>query len=252
MPTRSDRCIVLSRTKLGESDLILTLLSEDGSQVRAVAKGARKPRSKIGGTVESFSVIDVLLARGKSLDIVGEASSLFTNAACRVDLEHSCAASLVCESCRKLTLPGQEQPRLFDMTATCLNSIGQADPTHARLLAAAYILKVTSLLGYRPELAECVFCGQSVSASEDGSILFSLCHGGVVCGGCFERNSDAIGYPADLIGWLATLIGSRFEELSRCECTDELVSDLLRFCELWLAEHVDIRLKSMSFMFTRL
>ena len=43
--TRNDRVVVLRKTKLGESDLILTLLSSDGSQIRAVAKGARKPKS---------------------------------------------------------------------------------------------------------------------------------------------------------------------------------------------------------------
>ena len=44
-PAYSLRALVLRRTKLGESDLILTLLSEDGSQKRAVAKGARRPMS---------------------------------------------------------------------------------------------------------------------------------------------------------------------------------------------------------------
>ncbi|MFR7495204.1 MAG: DNA repair protein RecO [Adlercreutzia sp.] len=51
-PTYSLRALVLRRTKLGESDLILTLLSEDGSQKRAVAKGARRPKSSFAARTE--------------------------------------------------------------------------------------------------------------------------------------------------------------------------------------------------------
>lgn len=63
-PTYSLRALVLRRTKLGESDLILTLLSEDGSQKRAVAKGARRPKSSFAARTEPFCVIDAPVRDG--------------------------------------------------------------------------------------------------------------------------------------------------------------------------------------------
>lgn len=72
-PTYGARGIVLRKTKLGEGDLVVTLLSEDGSQLRAVAKGARKSTSPFASRLELYSVADALLARGRSLDIVKEA-----------------------------------------------------------------------------------------------------------------------------------------------------------------------------------
>lgn len=73
-PTYSLRALVLRRTKLGESDLILTLLSEDGSQKRAVAKGARRPKSSFAARTEPFCVIDAPVRdRARSLDILKEA-----------------------------------------------------------------------------------------------------------------------------------------------------------------------------------
>ena len=50
--TYTARAIVLRKTKLGESDLIVTLLAQDGSQARAVAKGARKPSSPFAARLE--------------------------------------------------------------------------------------------------------------------------------------------------------------------------------------------------------
>ena len=63
--TYAARALVLRRTKLGESDVICTLLSSDGSQVRAVAKGARKPTSTFSSRLEVFAVCDLLLSRGR-------------------------------------------------------------------------------------------------------------------------------------------------------------------------------------------
>ena len=76
MPAYPLRALVLRKTKLGETDLILTLLSEDGRQVRAVAKGLRKPGSRFGGRLEPYSVVDLLLHTGRSLEVVTEARTV--------------------------------------------------------------------------------------------------------------------------------------------------------------------------------
>ena len=65
--TYQSRVLVVKRTKLGETDCICTLLSQDGSQIRAVAKGARKPTSPFTSRLELFSVCDVLFAKGSRL-----------------------------------------------------------------------------------------------------------------------------------------------------------------------------------------
>ena len=96
-PTYTARVIVVRKTKLGESDLILTLLAEDGSQLRAVAKGARKPKSSFASRLELFSVADVLCAKGRSLDVVSEARLVEGNAALRGDIELTSAAAPIAE-----------------------------------------------------------------------------------------------------------------------------------------------------------
>ena len=88
-PTYTARVIVVRKTKLGESDLILSLLTEDGSQLRAVAKGARKPKSSFASRLELFSVADILCAKGRSLDVVSEARLVEGNAALRNDIERA-------------------------------------------------------------------------------------------------------------------------------------------------------------------
>lgn len=60
------KAIVLSRTDYGEADRILTLLTPDFGKVSAIAKGVRRPRSKLAGGIEllSISTVTVLPGRG--------------------------------------------------------------------------------------------------------------------------------------------------------------------------------------------
>ena len=57
--------IVLRRTDFGEADRIINLLTPNGKQV-AIARGVRKPKSKLAGGIEFFSLNEVVLIEGKS------------------------------------------------------------------------------------------------------------------------------------------------------------------------------------------
>jgi DNA repair protein RecO (recombination protein O) len=113
MPPYPLTALVLRKTKLGETDTILSLLAEDGRQVRAVAKGLRRPGSKFGARLEPFSVVDLLLNSGRSLEIVSEARTVHAHAGLREDLERSEAAAVVADLLDKVSVEGQHEPRLF-------------------------------------------------------------------------------------------------------------------------------------------
>ena len=66
--------IVLSRFDLGEADRVLTLITPDVGKLKAVAKGIRRPTSRLGGSLEPFAELTVALARGRTFDIVTQVS----------------------------------------------------------------------------------------------------------------------------------------------------------------------------------
>lgn len=59
------RAIVLRRTNYGESDRILNLLTPEG-KIAVLARGVRKEKSRLAGSIELFSVADVVIHQGKS------------------------------------------------------------------------------------------------------------------------------------------------------------------------------------------
>ena len=64
--------IVLSRFDLGEADRVLTLITPEHGKLKAIAKGIRRPTSRLGGSLEPFAELNVALARGRTFDVVTE------------------------------------------------------------------------------------------------------------------------------------------------------------------------------------
>ena len=249
-PTYDARAIVLRKTKLGESDLILTLLAEDGSQMRAVAKGARKPASSFAARLELYSVVDLLVARGRSLDIVKEARLVESNERLRRDIEHAAGAAPMAELLDRVTQMGLENPRLFALTRTALSSLGRVDPAQVPAVCAAHLLKTLAFAGLRPSLDACVSCGRDVEAvPESGLMALSYQEGGAVCAAC-RSSVETVLVPASTVAWCRALLSSTFAEIEILEADPSAAFSVLRFCQQWVSEHVGANLKSLNFLFT--
>lgn len=250
--TYNARVLVLRKTKLGESDLILSLLAQDGSQIRAVAKGARKPSSQFSSRLELYSQADVLLAQGRSLDIVKEARLVAGNAALRESIELSACAAPIVELLDRITQPGLEVPKLFPLTQTALDVLASADSAHGPAICAAWLLKAFAYLGIRPSLDRCCVCGEplacEVGSSAHRTIAFSCSEGGVVCDAC--RVSDVAGLAPETLSWASALLGMRFSDIASIQVDQSCVFDALRLCQTWAQVHASIRLKALNFLFT--
>ena len=62
------KAIVLHRTKYGETDRILNLLTPEGRK-SCVAKGVRKEKSKLAGGIEMFTVSEITLHESEKSDL---------------------------------------------------------------------------------------------------------------------------------------------------------------------------------------
>jgi DNA repair protein RecO (recombination protein O) len=266
MPDQSTTILVLKKTKLAETDLIITGFSDEGHQVRAVVKGARRPGSKLGAHLELYSLTRVLLHKGRNLDVATEAFGLVSNESCRTDIIHSAAAAVIVELLDKVSADGDVEPRLFPLACEALRCVGAVPDEGVALIAAAAILKIAAQLGVRPSLRRCVLCGGAISEAPSGddegakgaiaprraAVAFSADQGGVICENC--RPEAALGssatIDAQLVEWAATLITSRFVDLERYADAEheELGTALLTFSRDWLRHHLVPRLKSLDFL----
>ncbi len=239
MPAYPLRVLVLRKTKLGETDLILTLLASDGRQVRAVAKGARGPKARLGGRAEPFTVLDALLHTGRSLEVLTEAETVASHDALRADYDRAVAGAVVLDVLDKISVEGQVEPRLFDMTLATLDVMESAPVGALDLLVSAFLLKALAMHGYRPALDACAACGGPVT----GDASFSVEAGGVVCGAC---GGGGARLDEDARVLMRRLLRARMGEVPDITASDPTRTEVLRIVRAYVGFHVPARLRALD------
>lgn len=241
---------MLKKTKLGESDLILSCLKDDGSQLRAVAKGARKPTNPFATRLDLFAVDDLLLAHGRNLDVVSEARLVQAHLPLRMEIDRAAAASPVLEALDRTTHEDLELPRAFDMAVSVLDHMDRAEAFGSPALTAAFLVKLFSLLGLQPSLKECIACGEPIDAGTAADdIDFSYLDGGVLCPTCAPAH-ESVRVPAATIAWVQAMRASTFDEIEALGVDPAVSFAVLHLCHRWLREHMGMNLKSMNYLLT--
>ena len=265
--TYRTKAIVLDKTKLKETDLILTLVGESGRQIRAVAKGARKPGSRLAARCELCCEVDVLLAHGRNLDIVSQADLIAAPLGAQPSFELLTAASAVAEVAEKCTYEDAEDPFVYAITRAVLAHLAAAGadtpvedpahlvaagadalsqgPAHLDLLVAAYIFKLLSHVGYRPDYSACVACGDPSPG------YFSAQAGGLLCASCASGVPGCEPVDANMARWLEGLVSMRFSELAIAPIDSHTAAHVLGLAHLWAATHLECRLRALEFLLGR-
>ncbi len=189
MPTRDreriyrTEAIVLSRMELGEADRILTVFTPRHGKLRIIAKGVRRPTSKLGPHLEYFTRAQLMMAKGRDLDVVTGAETLDPFLAIRSNLDALGHASHMAELLNRLTEDRQENVRAFDLLARSLRLL--ADGVDPFAVTRHYELALLGIVGFRPELYRCVQCSADIQAVPNA---LSVRLGGMLCAAC--RGSD--------------------------------------------------------------
>jgi DNA repair protein RecO (recombination protein O) len=182
------QAVVLRSIRYGEADRIVHLYTPGRGRVGAIAKGARRTRSRFGGRLEPFFRLDLLLheGRGDLLTVTG-AETVEGYARLRSNGGSLDAAARACDAVARLFDTGEAHPEVFNLLCNELALIDEepARATHANQLA--FRLKLLLAAGLAPQLAACATCG-----ARDHLTGFSGAAGGVVCTAC-----EASSFPLD-------------------------------------------------------
>jgi DNA repair protein RecO (recombination protein O) len=197
--------VVLRRWDLGEADRILALYTSQRGKLRAVAKGVRRPTSRLGGHLELFARSTVLLARGRDLDLVTQAEVIDPFHGLRRDECRIGMAGYIAELVDALTSEGDPQPLVYDLLIETLQGI--ADRPDPFFVLRWCELRLLSVQGYQPELHRCVGCGRSL---EPVTNRFAPQLGGLTCPGCGSRDPAAVPVPVNAVKVLRLLASERW------------------------------------------
>jgi DNA repair protein RecO (recombination protein O) len=177
--------LIIRQRDLGEADRILTLYTPERGKLSAVGKAVRRPRSKLAGSLQLFTLAELQLAAGRTLDLVTQAHALNTFYQLRQDLPRYTHACYAAELLDALIEDGQSDQNLFTLAVETLTALeAGADPA---TIIHAFELQLLAHLGYGPELNVCTVCG---GEDEQSLVGFAVSQGGVVCRSCTSKTAQ--------------------------------------------------------------
>jgi DNA repair protein RecO (recombination protein O) len=235
--------IVLRHRKLGEADKILTLFTPSFGKLDAVAKGVRRPTSKLAGHVEPLTYSTFLLAQGRELEIVTQAETLEPLTPLREDLERVGPGLYAAELVERFTPERQESHPLFSLLLETLRRLATRDDLD--LVLRYFEMQLLHELGYRPQLDRCVSCEATLEPTTNS---WSAATGGVLCPACAEHEPMARALSVGALKVLRLLQRSGFADAARVRMRPALARELERHLREYIRYVLERDVRSIGFL----
>ncbi len=185
MPLIRTRGIILRSLKWGDADRIITVYSPTLGKIRGVARGARRMKTRFGGVLEPFGLVDLTLFQKtpESLGQISQIDLITSYSVIRENLTVMTAAARMVKMVEAITVDRDPNPDMYAALVHGLESLRpEEDVALTTLLFQIHVLGHT---GFRPQFDSCTECGKL--AQTQLPQWFSPRLGGVVCQDCSQR-----------------------------------------------------------------
>ncbi len=177
--------INLKSYDLSDSDKIILMYSKDKGLIKGVAKGVKKPKSKLGARMDALIANTLMFAKGRNLDTICQAQALNTFKQSREDIDKLMISSYISEVVSNFGV--EEDPcskEIYDLLYKALDKISHSESKKDVLIAAIkFQLKMMLISGFALELDTCLCCGERILNDD---MYFSQDMGGIICEACNE------------------------------------------------------------------
>ncbi|MBI2940447.1 MAG: DNA repair protein RecO [Chloroflexi bacterium] len=235
--------VVLRHLDYGEADRILTLYTPQHGKVRAIAKGVRRPTSRLGGHLELATHAHLLIAHGRNLGIITQAETVHAFLGLREDLLRTSLACAVAELLDRLTPEESPSPPIFDLLIHTLDRL--ATTRQPELAARFFEVQLLGLSGYRPELHECLSCRTALGPSGN---TFSAAAGGVLCPLCGRHQADGRALTTNAFKVLRLLQSGDYPTVSRLRLDETLAREVELTFRSYILYVAEANLRSAAFV----
>ena len=231
--------IVLSVRDMGEADRLAVIFSREHGKLPAAAYGARRPRSRLGGTVQSFALIDVSLMPGRNLETIGQCEVKRSFRELREDITLMTYAAFLAELVSELWPDRSPEPSAYDVLLGSFALLLERNP---RLVSLAGAWQLLALAGFHPEYERCVACGQVLALPA----FFDACAGGGVCQTCEHTQLQ----PLDdaVCDFVDKLLNINWKQPPQFKVTGATLLQAEKMLIEFIAHRIERPLKSVRFI----
>jgi DNA repair protein RecO (recombination protein O) len=191
---KKDEAICIRTVDYSETSQIVTFFGRETGKIRAIAKGSKRPKSPLGGPIETFSCGAVVFTepRGQGLSVLTEFEQRNIFGGLRNNLFALNGAFLAAELLSSLTTDSDPHPQLYESFVQFLRSCEQAaDKAGLLVRLVPFQLNLLREVGTLPVLDHCTNCKRDFDNGW-GQVYFSSSANGLVCMDCEASFVDKV------------------------------------------------------------
>ena len=236
MTLKESEAIVLRTYPLREADLLVTLFTRAEGKVRGVARSAKKSKRRFGGALEPLTYVRAFyedrerqeLARLDSCEV------LESPLATEVSYPRAVALAHVAELLDQLLPDREANDAAFRLALAVLAGLRGPD---VWMPVTYFELWMTRLMGYLPDLGECMFCGRTLNGSR---AFFHALTDGLLCADDKRLASSEMSGESRVLA--AQMFRAPLESLAGTPWPKKQGSDLRKFLVQTLQRHIEKKL----------
>jgi DNA repair protein RecO (recombination protein O) len=237
--------IIVKKIKLGEADRILSLYTLDHGRIEAVAKGIRRPRSKLAGHLELLTYSRVTLVHGRNLDTVIGSQTLDSFMDMKNDIWLTSYGLYASELINLFTAERIENRELFQLLLVTLGHLSHG--ANPELVLRYFELHLLDWVGYRPQLQVCVTCQVALQPAENA---FCSRAGGVLCPDCAAGILEAFPISVNALKVFRLMQRSDISVTDRLKISSELSSEIKAVMATYISYLLEKEVKSAGWLTT--
>ncbi len=237
------RAIILKRREQGEADRVLTIFTPEYGKRVVIARGVRKPTSRKAGHLEPFTHAALMLAKGKTWDVVTSAQTITSFRKLREDLDLTAYAYYFCELLDAFVQEEDPHPEMYDLLLTTFRRLENSP--NPPLTARWYELSLLRYAGFAPQFFQCVQCGAQIQPTTN---YFSHEQGGVLCPAHGEGVKGAAPLPLNVLKVLRFVQTQPYSHIIQIKLHPGTIRQTEKFMSDYLRYLLERRLKSARFI----
>ncbi len=249
MSVFSTPAILLRRLDYGDYDLILTFLSLQRGKISLIAKSAKKSTKRFAGTLELFSLIDVVAntGKGRGLPVLQEATLKSPFSSIRNDIQKTAYASYWCELIHNWVEENQQQTQFYYLLKHSLSQL-DSGATAAAESSVLFQMRLLDLSGHSPNLRQCGRCRKNLEVMQTHPIVFDITKGAILCRGCASGSGGRVRLSKGTIKHLMWSERGDLKKASRVRFGAQALEESRHFLEAFVPYILGIQPRSLKFL----
>ncbi len=239
--------LIIREVNTGEADKIVMIFSTSRGRISALAKGARRPRSKLVAGTQLLGYCDYVLFSGRDMYSINTCEVIEPFYEIRNDMMKLTYAAHFVDIIMDVVQENQPAARVLQMLLNSLHMLAKTDK-EPELIARIFELRLLSIMGYAPYVKGCINCGREDLAA--ASFSFRKC--GFLCDSeaCLQSDTFALELSSGAARAIRYIVHCKADELFSFKLSAQVLDELGKVLKRYLKERLEKDYTKLDFLKT--